>query len=150
MIEKLSIPSNRTPPSGWGEIEGILIKYENKMLEIYMESSGNRSSKEMLWKISKLNKEKTLEISQINISKTMAAGIAFGVELGYIDTSLLRQCNKRGFEKLCCMNCITPQYTENLRKCICRVRSNDIVGTVFTECNICGCMGCHSQNREQE
>lgn len=59
------------------------------------------------------------------------------------DAALISKWKKNGYEKLCCLRCISSAEHNFEGNCICRVPKSER-GDKVIECTNCGCSGCAS------
>lgn len=69
----------------------------------------------------------------------------FCVKEKIADGALISKWRKNGYEKLCCMRCISNIEHNFGGKCICRVPKSER-GDKIIECANCGCSGCASSD----
>eukprot|EP01028_Stygiella_incarcerata_P006222 TRINITY_DN25489_c0_g1_i1.p2 TRINITY_DN25489_c0_g1~~TRINITY_DN25489_c0_g1_i1.p2 ORF type:complete len:148 (+),score=28.55 TRINITY_DN25489_c0_g1_i1:102-545(+) len=138
--------SRKRPPAGWDEIEPQFEEFERQMREAENEGHEGKRKCELTWKITQINHERTRYLHDLyhkdkKISKEL---YDFCVKHKLVDAALLSKWKKSGYEKLCCMKCISNDHNFG-GVCICRVpKEKRADGGAPIECKHCGCRGCAS------
>ena len=66
------------------------------------------------------------------------------LEEKWADAALIAKWKKPGYQKLCCLLCITKTDTAHGGTCICWVPKENLAEDKVVECVSCGCRGCAS------
>ncbi|EHB15973.1 BUD31-like protein [Heterocephalus glaber] len=64
------------------------------------------------------------------------------IKEGYTDKNLIAKWKKKGYENLCCLQCIQTRDTSSGTNCICWVPKSKLEVGCIIECTHCGCQGC--------
>lgn len=150
------INAERDAPSGYDKLLPTLLEFERRLNEIHNEKTSKLStrSSEKLWKIIQLNHERSHYIYKLFYKRKLITPELYKYlikqKLG--DVRLINRWRKKGYEKLCCLQCIHVDDTLHGKTCICRVprwqleqEAEKKGKTVeFKQCIHCGCHGCAS------
>ncbi len=146
------------PPQGFDEVKPTLDDFETRLLDI--QNSGQASSKvsklatEELWKILQIQHERTRYVYRLYFERRLISRELYLWLLRerYADKLLIAKWKRRGYEKLCCLQCIRSNSDNSV--CICRVpraqleeearRKGEGEEVTFKQCVHCGCSGCAS------
>ena len=72
------------------------------------------------------------------------------VREGHADAALIARWRKEGYERLCCLQCVSTREHSYGTTCICRVPRRDLEAGKIFECPHCGCRGCASGDAAAE
>jgi bud site selection protein 31 len=135
-------------PRDWAEIEDELEEFEERMREAEAAPHEGRKRHEMTWDIARINHERSRFIYDAfyRQKKIARATYDFCLREKFADAMLIAKWKKAGFEKLCCLKCMTKSDHSFGTACICRVPKADLdeERAKTIECNHCGCRGCAS------
>lgn len=142
---------------GYERVEPVLAEFERRLKEIGKDKSkslGKGQGKEDLWRIVQIHSERsryvyTMYYKRRAISRELYEWL---LKKKVADRRLIAKWRKRGYEKLCCLQCIQQSETNHGSTCICRVPRLQLeaeaekkgVPVSFKECVNCGCHGCAS------
>lgn len=134
--------ANLRPPEGWEDVKNGIILLNDKMKELERKEVQNSDSNEVIWKIMRTNWERSRLVFNLykedkKITKELFNWI---LKNDYADENLIRQWNKQGYERLCCVACIN-RNTNHGNTCICRIPKKQ---RNSVKCCNCGCSGCCS------
>lgn len=146
------IPSskrNRKPPEGYERIEPTLKKLLAKLKDAQSTSMTTEDKRSSLWPIIRLNHQINKYIYSLYFERKQISEELYNWLLmqKYANPDLIAKWKKKGYEKLCCLNCIMSKETNHQTTCICRVPKKTLVekgDDDRIECITCGCRGCAS------
>lgn len=146
---------NGPPPEGYSKIEPTLTKYRDKLKTAQFKKDSIKSKQSSLWIIYELNYKITRYVYDMFIKKRISKELYDWLLLqNYINNELISKWKKPGYEKLCCINCISINTNNDGGgrggTCICRVPKAKLLEKdpekVDVECITCGCRGCASSD----
>lgn len=137
------------PPEGFSTIEPVLNKLLERLKESQLKSMNSKDQKESLWKIIQLNHQISRYIYTMHYERQLIDKPLYEwlLKQKYCNSELIAKWKKKGYENLCCLNCIKSANTNYGTTCICRVpkatleKNND---DRDVQCITCGCRGCSS------
>ncbi|SCV13881.1 related to Pre-mRNA-splicing factor BUD31 [Nakaseomyces glabratus] len=131
---------------GYERVEPVLAEFERRLKEI---------GKEDLWRIVQIHSERsryvyTMYYKRRAISRELYEWL---LKKKVADRRLIAKWRKRGYEKLCCLQCVQQSETNHGSTCICRVPRLQLeaeaekkgVPVSFKECVNCGCHAAPAQ-----
>ncbi|KAI5963507.1 BUD31 [Candida pseudojiufengensis] len=134
------------PPEGYSKIEPTIEKYKLKLKKATTTTSQATTKQQSQWELYRIIHQITKYIYELHKDKKINDSLYQWLILqDYCDKNLISKWRKRGYEKLCCLNCING---ENI--CICRVpkfellKKDETKDKIDIECINCGCRGCAS------
>ena len=132
------------PPAGFEDVVDILNAYEAEMKEAINAPHENRRRIESTWDVSSVNFRRTRELGKMlrtgQISKEV---FEYCAKMGFVDGGLAKKWKLKGYERLCCVQCVNPKNHDHGGTCVCRVpASKRQAGDI--QCATCGCSGCAS------
>lgn len=141
---------NGPPPEGYSKIEPTLTKYRNKLKSAQANPDPTKSKQSSLWIIYQLNYKITRYVYDTYVAKRISKELYDWLLLqNDINKDLIAKWKKPGYEKLCCINCISTN-TNGGGTCVCRVPKAKLLEKdpekVNIECITCGCRGCASSD----
>ena len=115
------------------------------------ETHEGKRKKEALWPIFRIHHQRSRYVYEMYykykaISKEVYQ-YCLDEKIG--DADLIAKWKKNGYEKLCCLACISSKDTAFGGTCICRVPMADRPNSKPIECSSCGCLGCASGDWKQ-
>lgn len=106
---------------------------------------GKRRS-ESLWPILQLNHARSRYLYELFYKRKAITRTLYDwcLENGLADAELIAKWKKRGYERLCCLQCLGSggRGTNFGTGCVCRVPKANLEEGVAVECVNCGCRGC--------
>jgi bud site selection protein 31 len=138
--------SKKGPPEGFEVLQETLDELDLKMREAESETHEGKRKKEALWPIFRIHHQRSRYVYEMYykykaISKEVYQ-YCLDEKIG--DADLIAKWKKNGYEKLCCLACISSKDTAFGGTCICRVPMADRPNSKPIECSSCGCLGCAS------
>lgn len=145
---KLGLSPNAKPPSGFDEIEPVLMEFAKRMDDAEKAPHFGQNKQEPLHLIKRISAERSRWIfEQYSKDKQISKEIYdFLLKQKLADADLIAKWKKQGYEKLCCVQCIYPQKTSFGNSCVCRVPRAHASSDVPFRCTSCGCQGCASSD----
>lgn len=139
--------ASRKPPEGYDKIEPTLSKLLVKLKEAQTRSIKIENKQLSLWPIFQINHQISRYVYMMYYEKKKISRELYEYLLKqkYVNGDLIAKWKKQGYERLCCVSCITKE-TNHHNTCICRVPKNKLGdGDDKSErCVTCGCRGCAS------
>ncbi|KAL6449575.1 BUD31 Pre-mRNA-splicing factor BUD31 [Candida maltosa Xu316] len=137
------------PPEGYAKIEPTLTKYRDKLKTAQTKPDPTKSKQSSLWIIYQLNYKISRYVYDMFKTKRISRDLYDWLLLqSYVNRDLIAKWKKPGYEKLCCVSCIT--VTNGGGTCVCRVPKARLLEKdpekVDIECITCGCRGCASSD----
>ena len=107
-MPKVSTHRNKKKPEGWETVEQPLIEFQKRMRDHENAPCEGKRKPEVIWPIIRLHHQRSRYIYDLyykkkEISKEL---YDFLLQEKYGDASLISKWKKKGFEKLCCLQCI--------------------------------------------
>lgn len=132
------------PPPGWDDIKDMVLSLNEDMRVAESTNNDANSSQEQLWTVLRCNWKRSRPIFEIywkqkKISKQLYDWI---LNNGYADRELINAWRKPGYDRLCCVACISKN-TDHGGVCLCRIPKAQRKKKDF-KCIHCGCPGCCS------
>ncbi|QOU21394.1 hypothetical protein BRETT_001116 [Brettanomyces bruxellensis] len=142
----------KEPPEGFSKIEHALNSFSEKMKEAEKQTlEVNRPKYESTWKITMLNHQRSRYIFDLYYKRKLISRKLYDwlIANKFADKELIAKWKKKGYEKLCCLQCIQVGNTNQQTTCICRVPKASMNGSdneqgKHIRCKNCGCRGCAS------
>ena len=138
-------PGMRPPPKGFDVVSDALDAFEQQMKDAVNDTADGKGKGEAMWAISSINFRRTRHLFDLcfktkEISREV---LDYCAAMGFIDAGLVKRWRIPGYERLCCVTCVTPSATNSGGSCVCRVPPGQrrVKGG---PCKICGCTGCCS------
>lgn len=137
-------------PPGFEKVKPTLDEFDSQLREVHGAKTSKVSAKknEHLWQVLRIHHERSRYIYHLfykrrAISKDLYEWL---LRQGIADRQLIAKWKKRGYEKLCCLQCIQRNESTHGSTCICRVPRAQLErdDTAFHQCVHCGCHGCAS------
>lgn len=133
------------PPDGYEKIEPSLSKLLAKL------KATQTSNDKKLWDVIQINHQISRYIYSMYYERKLIDKQLYDwlLKQKYCNLELIAKWKKKGYEKLCCLNCIMKQNTNFNTTCICRVDKATLEAKNDQrqiECVTCGCKGCSSQD----
>lgn len=136
-------PGMRKPPKGFDIVAPKLDEYEEEMKTAVLAPHAGKRKVESTWEIARINWERTRYVFTAHrrglVDKTV---FEYCVENQFIDGSLAAKWLLKGYERLCCVQCVHRGNHNFGGSCVCRVPAKDRAAGVA--CSSCGCTGCAS------
>ena len=106
--------------------------------------STGKNKKESLWPILRINHQRSRYVYEMYYQKHEITRpvYEFALRHRYADKALIAKWKKQGYEKLCCLQCISHKNHKFGSVCICRVPKSELGDQPAVECQHCGCTGC--------
>ncbi|KAI5968779.1 BUD31 [Candida margitis] len=158
---KSKIKKTSPPPPGYDKIAPTIFKYKQKLKSATTNTSTTPNTTSTapgtkptsLWPIYKITHDVTRYVHDLYARSKISDELYTWLTLqDYVDASLISKWNKRGYEKLCCTQCINAGGAgRGGGTCICRVPKVELLkrgqdDKVDVECVTCGCRGCASSD----
>lgn len=156
------------PPEGYNRIEPTIQRFLEKLRNAQLESSrGGTSKRSSLWPIYQINHQLSRYIYEMYYKRALISRDLYEWLLlqKYVNADLIAKWKKQGYEKLCCVSCISVSDKNQKTTCVCRVPRATLVSHKSSkassgsldlaqeaedssdtqiECTTCGCKGCAS------
>ncbi|GMM44670.1 U2 snRNP complex subunit [Pichia kluyveri] len=139
--KSLKIPKKNNPPEGFDKIQPTLEKFQEKLKEIQDEEyNPSKPKHELKWGIHRINHQRSRYVYSLFYQRKLISKELYLWLLKYkfVDGELISKWRKRGYENLCCLECIGQTV------CVCRVPKSDRKSDPDFKCVSCGCRGCSS------
>lgn len=136
-------------PQDYELVRPTLEKLRGKLKDAQKTSLKAESKYSSLWPILQASRQISRYVYLMYYERQMILKELYGFLLQEkdVDANLIAKWKKKGYEKLCCVQCIVkPDPT--VSTCICRVPVKDAGDKNFDRCVNCGCSGCSSERRE--
>eukprot|EP01029_Cantina_marsupialis_P028690 TRINITY_DN777882_c0_g1_i1.p1 TRINITY_DN777882_c0_g1~~TRINITY_DN777882_c0_g1_i1.p1 ORF type:complete len:188 (-),score=62.99 TRINITY_DN777882_c0_g1_i1:107-670(-) len=135
----------KRPPAGFEKLEPVLDELEANLREAEAKSHEGLRKCESVWPIFRINHQRSRYVYDMfyrrkEISRELYEWL---LREGYADAGLIAKWKKVGYERLCCLRCITNKEHSFGTSCICRVPRKDLEDD-RVQCVHCGCRGCCS------
>lgn len=148
-MPKIKTKRSKPPPADFHLVEDTLLELNESMRAAESASTSGLRKDELLWPIHRLHHQRSRYIYEMYYKKHEITKECYDycVKEEYCDPLLIAKWKKSGFEKLCCLQCISGKLSNYGTMCICRVPKAEIdATTTHVECKHCGCTGCSSQD----
>lgn len=141
------------PPEGYARIEPTLSKLLAKLRDAQKKSIKTENKHLSLWPILQINHQISRYIYVMYYEKKLISKDLYDYLLKqkYTNADLIAKWKKKGYENLCCVNCIITSEKNHGNTCICRVPRATLAKNKSeddpresVECITCGCKGCAS------
>ena len=131
------------PPKGWEEIKDKILELNQQMKVAESTQQYNVNTQEKIWKVMQCNWKRSRPVYEMRYKhKTMSQALYdWIISQGYADNELIQAWRKPGYDRLCCVACISKN-SDHGGTCICRVPRNKRDPNI--KCFHCGCPGCCS------
>ena len=131
------------PPAGWDEIKQMILELNQQMKIAESTSQFNTNTKEKLWRVMQCNWKRSRPVYEMRYKKKTMSNALYNwiISQGYADNELIQAWRKPGYDRLCCVACISKN-TDHGGTCICRVPRDKRDPNI--KCFHCGCPGCCS------
>ena len=145
-MPKIKTIRTKKRPKGWETIESTISKLQQQMRDVENASYEGKRKPEVLWPIFRLHHQQSRYIFDMFYKKKEISRelYEFCLRERYADAMLIAKWKKKGYEKLCCLQCIQKGDSSFGTGCICRVPKDDLEEGKLIECKSCGCKGCSS------
>ncbi|KAH0788161.1 bud site selection protein 31 [Histomonas meleagridis] len=132
------------PPQGWDEVKDMVMELNEQMRNAENSEDTAASTQEQIWAVMRLNWKRSRPIYEMRWKKQTMSNELYEwiLNQGYADRELINQWRKPGYDRLCCVSCIS-RNTDQGGVCICRVPRNQRSNRDL-KCHNCGCPGCCS------
>jgi bud site selection protein 31 len=132
------------PPDGWEQFKATILSLNDEMRAAESRNADARSPQEQLWHVMQCNWKRSRAIFELRwrektLNNTLYEWI---LNQGYGDRELINAWRRPGYDRLCCVRCISKN-TDHGGVCICRVPRAGRPGRMG-KCIHCGCPGCCS------
>lgn len=141
--KRIKIPSKSHPPDGYNKIQPTLKKFNDKMKILESEEfNPSRPKQELYWDIHRVDHQKSRYIYSLYYQRKLISRELYLwlVKYKFVNGELIAKWRKRGYENLCCLQCIGETV------CVCRVPKSVRKTNEDFRCVSCGCKGCASSD----
>ena len=108
-------------------------------------SSDGKRKAQVLWPIFQLSHQRTRYVFEALRRGAISREVwEYCVAEGHADGALAAKWKKAGYERLCCLRCVSTRDTNFGTACKCRVPRAQLGAAETVECQACGCRGCAS------
>lgn len=137
-------------PEGYELVRPTLEKLRAKLKDAQRVSLKTESKQSSLWPILQLHRQISRYVYLMYYERRMILKEVYGFLLAQkdVDANLIAKWKKKGYEKLCCVECIV-RASLLASTCICRVPSSDVGDRNPDGCVTCGCKGCASEKKKE-
>ena len=142
-MDRVRCRNKLRPPEGWDKIKDMVLDLNQQMRMAEVSNVISASPQEQLWAVMRCNWQRSRPIYQMRWKdKTISEELYDWIlKQGYADRDLINAWRRPGYERLCCVACISKN-TDHGGTCICRVPKKQRNPGV--KCFNCGCTGCCS------
>lgn len=136
-------------PEGYELVRPTLEKLRARLKDAQRASLKTESKHSSLWPILQLHRQISRYVYQMYYERKMILKQVYGFLLAQkdVDANLIAKWKKKGYEKLCCVECIV-RSSPLASTCICRVPSSEVGDRNSEGCVTCGCKGCSSETKK--
>lgn len=139
----------RKPPHGFELLNDKLDEFEASMREAVYEPHEGKRKIEATWAIARVNWERTRFVFQAFRRGVVSKAVfEYCADSKLIDGSLATKWMLKGYERLCCVQCVHRNNHSFGGSCVCRVPIKDRMQREGVQCCTCGCHGCASGDGE--
>lgn len=141
--KSIRIPPKSQPPEGFEKILPTLKKFQDKMQTLESkEVNPSRPKHELYWDIHRVDHQKSRYIYSLYFQRKLISQPLYIwlVKHKFVNGELIAKWRKRGYENLCCLQCIGETV------CVCRVPKSVRKANEDFRCVKCGCRGCASSD----
>lgn len=141
--KKIKIPPKNSPPDGYDKIQPVLKKFQDKLKSLEgRESNRTIPKNQSYWDIYRIDHQKSRYIYSLFYQRNLISEELYLwlVKYRFVNGSLIAKWRKKGYEKLCCLQCIGKTV------CVCRVPKSVRNTDPDFRCVACGCKGCASSD----
>ncbi|KAK8816695.1 hypothetical protein WA538_000767 [Blastocystis sp. DL] len=132
-------------PAGFEAIEPTLNELENKMREAERAPHDGKRKQESIWPIFQIHHQRSRYIWESYKRGVINREVYdYCIRNKLADQNLIAMWKKKGYEKLCCLQCAQNDEHNFKSVCICRVPKANLPEGKIVECCQCGCRGCAS------
>ena len=121
-------------PDGFDVLEPTLQSLERRMREVESEPHEGKRKSEALWPVFRITHQRSRYVFDMFHAKQAISREVydFCVKEGYADAALIAKWKKAGYERLCCLQCVSQRDHTHGGTCICRVPRKDLEpGKIF-------------------
>ena len=121
-------------PDGFDILEPTLQSLERRMREVESEPHEGKRKSEALWPVFRITHQRSRYVFDMFHAKQAISREVydFCVKEGYADAALIAKWKKPGYERLCCLQCVSQRDHTHGGTCICRVPRKDLEpGKIF-------------------
>ena len=107
-MPKIKTLRTKKKPEGWDRIEGPLIEFQTRMRDLENAPIEGKRKPEVLWPIFRLHHQQSRYIYDLFYKKKEISRdlYEFCLREKFGDAALIAKWKKKGYEKLCCLQCI--------------------------------------------
>jgi bud site selection protein 31 len=136
--------SELKPPPEWESVKATVLALNDEMRRAESANVDAKSSQEQLWKVMQCNWKRSRFVFEARWrSRTMGDPVyEWILRQGYADRELINAWRRPGYDRLCCVHCIS-KHSDHGGVCLCRVPRAERA-TKALKCFHCGCPGCCS------
>lgn len=142
----------KTPvPEGYELVQPTLEKLRAKLKDAQRAGLKTDLKQSSLWPILKIHRQISRYVYLMYYERKMILKQVYGFLLQQkdVDAKLIAKWKKKGYEKLCCVECIV-RVDLLAPICICRVPVKDAGDRNPDGCVTCGCTGCSSDKKGEK
>ncbi|CAD8078431.1 unnamed protein product [Paramecium sonneborni] len=145
-MPKIKTIRTKKSPEGWELIEPTITEIGNQIRDVENQAYSDKKKPEQFWEIYKLHHQRSRYIYEMYYYKKEISRelYEYCLQEQYGDASLIAKWKKTGYEKLCCLHCISKSQHNFGGTCICRVPKAKLEEGKLVQCKQCGCRGCAS------
>jgi bud site selection protein 31 len=135
------------PPAGFDKIAEGLDRFDAAMRDALAAPAGEGVRRsQRTWDVTRISRERTRYVCDMFRRREISALVLkYCATHGFVDGTLARLWGVKGYEALCCPDCVDAKASAFGSGCVCRVPMRDRpAGT--TGCSRCGCTGCCSSD----
>lgn len=139
----VKISNKKSPPEGYDKIQATLKKFQDKMKMLESEEfNPSRPKHELHWNIHRIDHQKSRYVYSLYYQRKLISQQLYLwlVKHKFVNGELIAKWRKRGYETLCCLQCIGETV------CVCRVPKSVRKADPDFKCVKCGCRGCASSD----
>ena len=121
-------------PDGFDVVEPTLLSLERRMREVESEPHEGKRKAEALWPVFRIAHQRSRYVYDMFYAKAAISREVydFCLKEGYADGALIAKWKKPGYERLCCLQCVSQRDHTHGGTCICRVPRKDLEpGKIF-------------------
>lgn len=148
---------NDPPPEDYFKVETVLNEmltrlYKAQTSGVGRSSVGGQLTRERSgWEIIQINHQITRYIYDMFYKRKMISRELYDwlCLQKYCNLDLIAKWKRKGYEKLCCVNCILIEDKSRDNTCFCRVPRKNYANKnqeTDLQCVVCGCSGCASNS----
>lgn len=149
-MSRIRRKSDLRPPPGWEKVKNLILSLNEEMKVAEATNVDANSSQEQLWAVMRCNWQRSRPVFEMRWKeKTMDNTLyEWILNQGYADRELINAWRRPGYDRLCCVSCISRK-TDHGGVCMCRVPKAERA-VKDLKCFNCGCQGCCSGDFSSE